>query len=99
MPDAVIVKRGAGVVESMTVPRFIAPREALLNGGRLRDFHAWETEAETHVAGFLAMRLGRYRKSGVRDGAPQDGSGMKHVLLVLREAGWRIVWVVWEDDT
>jgi hypothetical protein len=33
VPDAVIVKRGgAGIVESMTVPRFIAPREALLNG-------------------------------------------------------------------
>jgi hypothetical protein len=32
VPDAVIVKRGAGIVESMTVPRFIARREALLNG-------------------------------------------------------------------
>lgn len=33
VPDAVIVKRGGvGIVESMTVPRFIAPREALLNG-------------------------------------------------------------------
>lgn len=83
----------------MTVPRFIAPREALLNGGRLRDLHEWEMEAETHVSGSLAMRLGRYRKSRVRDGAPQDGGGMKHISRVLREAGWRIVPVVWEDDT
>jgi hypothetical protein len=32
-------------------------------------------------------------------GALQDGRGLKHIALVLTEAGWRIVSVVWEDDT
>lgn len=31
--------------------------------------------------------------------ALQDGRGLKHIALVLTEAGWRIVSVVWEDDT
>jgi hypothetical protein len=37
----------------------------------------------------------------VLDRAPQDGGGMKHIslALALTEAGWRIVSVVWEDDT
>ncbi len=98
VPGAVIVKRAAGVAETMTVEGFIAPRKALLTGGRLVDFHEWETDAETHVSGALAVRIGAYRKSGLMDGAPYGGGGTKHISLVLTEQGWRIVSVAWEDD-
>ena len=82
----------------MTVESFIAPRKALLTGGRLVDFHEWETEAETHVSGALAVWIGAYRKSGLMDGAPYGDGGTKHISLVLTEQGWRIVSVAWEDD-
>jgi hypothetical protein len=40
----------------MDVEGFIAPRAALLTGGRLTDFHEWETEGRTEIAGGLATR-------------------------------------------
>lgn len=98
LPGAVVVKRSGAGVESMTVGQFIAPRAALLTGGRLVDFHEWETEATTYVSGSLAVRVGAYRKSGLMDGAPYEGGGTKHISLVRTEAGWRIVSVAWEDE-
>lgn len=98
LPGAVIVKLAAGVAETMTVEQFIAPRAALLTGGRLVDFYEWETEAETMLAGGLALRVSRYCKAGVMDGAPYEGGGRKHASLALTGAGWRIASVTWEDD-
>lgn len=98
LPGAIIVKRAAGVAEAMTVDQFIAPRAALLTGGRLVDFHEWETEAETTLADGLALRVSRYRKAGVMDGAAMAGGGRKHTSLVRTEAGWRIASVTWEDN-
>lgn len=98
MPGAIIVKRTSGRAETMTVESFIAPRAALLTGGRLVNFHEWETEAETLVSGSLAVRIGAYQKSGLMDGAAYGGGGTKHISLVLTQAGWRIVSVAWEDD-
>lgn len=98
LPGAIIVKRASGVAESMTVDQFIAPRAALLTGGRLVDFHEWETEAETSLADGLALRVSRYRKAGLMDGAAMAGGGRKHTSLVRTNAGWRIASVTWEDD-
>lgn len=98
LPGAIIVKRAAGRAEAMTVEQFIAPRAVLLTSGRLVDFHEWETETETTLAGGLALRVSRYRKSGLIDGATLAGGGRKHTSLVLSEAGWRIASVAWEDD-
>ena len=98
LPGAVIVKRSGAGMESMTVEQFIAPRAALLTGGRLVDFHEWETEAETTVAGGLALRVSRYCKAGLMDGAVTEGGGRKHTSLVRTELGWRIASVAWEDE-
>lgn len=97
-PQASITKRTADQVEVMTLETFLAPRRKLLSEGRLKDFHEWEVEAETHGAGGIATRLGRYRKEGLLDGQAYSGEGRKSIQLVRTEGGWRITAVLWEDD-
>lgn len=75
LPGAVIVKRTGEAAEAMDVEAFIAPRAALLTGDRLTDFHEWETEARTAIAGGLATRWSPYAKSGHLNGAPTNGTG------------------------
>jgi hypothetical protein len=98
VPRGVVVKRAGDAVEVMDVEAFIAPRAALLTGGRLTDFHEWETEGRTEIAGGLATRWSRYAKSGRMDGAPTDGTGLKTIALARTPDSWRLASVVWEDD-
>jgi hypothetical protein len=71
----------------------------MLADGTLVDFHEWEIEAETTVLGAIASRRSRYGKSGTLDGAPYAGGGRKFIQLCRTEGGWRIVSILWEDDS
>jgi hypothetical protein len=50
------------------------------------------------VFGDVAQHFCSYEKSGVQDGVPFTGRGMKTVQLVRMPEGWRISAVAWDDE-
>ncbi|OKH98288.1 DUF4440 domain-containing protein [Streptomyces sp. CB02923] len=96
LPGGVITVTGPQFT-SYTVEEFIEPRLRLLSEGRLVEFAEWETSEETRIAGDIASRFGEYRKSGVLDGAPYEGSGSKTFQFVRTAEGWRIAAFAWYD--
>lgn len=98
LPEARIHRRDAGGLISMDLHGFIAPRAELLQTGRLVDFEEHETEQRTDIAGGLAQRWSRYRKSGTLDGQVFEAEGRKAFQLVRTTRGWKIAAVSWEDE-
>jgi len=86
------------VFTSYTVEEFIAPREKLLADGRLVEFSEWETSERTEIVGNIASRFGEYRKSGLLDGEPYEGTGSKTFQFVRTPDGWRIAAFAWHDQ-
>ncbi|MFJ9523522.1 nuclear transport factor 2 family protein [Kitasatospora sp. NPDC101801] len=97
LPGGVIVKTG-GELTAYTVEEFIEPRERLLADGRLTEFSEWETSERTDIVGDIACRFGDYRKAGVLDGEPFEGSGTKTIQFVRTPEGWRITAFSWYDQ-
>jgi len=77
---------------------FWSPRYELLTGGRLTDFHEWETDFETSIFDGIAMRHSSYRKRGLLDGLPYGGVGTKCFQFAQTPDGWRIAHLLWEDQ-
>ncbi|WP_069885335.1 DUF4440 domain-containing protein [Streptomyces luteocolor] len=96
VPGGVICKTGPDYA-AYTVEEFIAPREALLSGGRLAEFSEWETAERTDIVGDIASRFGTYGKSGVLDGEPFEGGGSQTFQFVRTPQGWRITAYSWYD--
>ena len=97
LPQVRIVKAVGPMPECHDLHGFVAPREALLAGGRLCGFAEWEVESRTDVFGNVAQRWSRYRKRGVLDGVPFEGEGWKSLQCVRTPQGWRIAAVAWDD--
>lgn len=95
---AVVAASAGTEVRVMSLSEFIDPRIELLTGGRLVDFHEWETSANTEVLGPLATRASRYAKEGTLDGHPYSGAGSKRFHLICQPEGWKILSVLWVDD-
>lgn len=95
---ALITRATTDGIDTMSVDRFIAPRERMLSDGTLTDFHEWETEARTLVLRDIAARRSTYAKRGDRDGALYEGVGSKLIQFVRTGQGWRIAAICWEDD-
>ena len=98
LPEAVIVATCGREPTVYGVDSFIAPRQALLSGGTLVDFHEWELRGHTEIFGDIAQHFGSYAKAGVQDGTPFTGRGMKTLQLVRTSAGWRISAAAWDDE-
>ena len=98
LPEAVIVRTCGGEPTVYDVDGFIAPRQVLLSGGTLIDFREWELSGHTEVFGDIAQHFCSYAKTGVQDGAPFSGRGMKTLQFVRTPAGWRISAAAWDDE-
>lgn len=98
MPDGVVVKTCGEPPAALNLAEFVAPRDALLNGGDLVDFSEQELWEKTDVFGSVAHRLCLYRKSGVLSGKPFETQGMKSIQLVKTESGWKISSLIWDDE-
>ncbi|MEU4799322.1 DUF4440 domain-containing protein [Streptomyces sp. NPDC023327] len=98
LPGGVIVSTGEKLT-AYTVEEFIEPRERLLADGRLVEFSEWETSERTSIVGDIAARFGEYRKAGILDGEPFEGSGTKSIQFVRGEDGWRIASFTWYDHS
>lgn len=97
LPDVRIVKAVGAVPECCDLESFIAPRDTLLNDGRLCGFSEREVESRTDVFGNVAQRWSRYRKCGVLDGVRFEAEGWKSLQCVRTPQGWRIAAVAWDD--
>jgi hypothetical protein len=98
LPEAVIVRTCGGPPAVYDVDGFLTPRQALLTGGTLVDFTEWELSGRTEVFGDIAQHFCGYAKSGVQDGIPFTGRGMKTLQFVRTPAGWRISAAAWDDE-
>lgn len=98
IPQALLIKAVGPVPEVCDLDAFIAPRERLLNGGTLVDFHEQELSARTEIFGNVAQRWCRYRKAGVLGGRAFATEGMKGLQLLRTPQGWRISAVLWDDE-
>ena len=97
LAGAVIVKTCGSAPVAESLADFIAPRQALLDSGRLADFVERPGRERVEVAGDLAHWFGGYTKFWSEQGQPHAGAGVKSIQLVRRD-GWRIVCVVWDDE-
>lgn len=98
LPDAVIVRTCGDEPVVYGVDGFIAPRQALLVGGTLTGFSEWELSGHTELFGDIAHHFCSYAKSGVQDGKPFTGRGMKTLQFVRTSAGWKISAAAWDDE-
>jgi hypothetical protein len=98
IPQAVIVRTCGGEPAVYGVEDFIAPRQALLEGGTLVDFHEWALGGRTEIWGDIAHWWGSYAKEGVQDGVPFTGRGRKTIQFIRTTEGWRISAAAWDDE-
>ena len=98
LPEAVIVRTCGTEPTVYGVEGFIAPREALLTSGALTDFSEWAVLGRLDLFGDIAHWYGSYAKTGVLDGAPLTGRGMKSLQFVRSSQGWRISAAAWDDE-
>jgi hypothetical protein len=96
--EAVIVRTCGGEPAIYTVEDFIAPRQTLLEGGTLVDFHEWPLTGQTQIWGDIAHWWGSYAKEGVQNGEPFTGRGMKTMQFIRTTSGWRISAAAWDDE-
>ena len=97
LPQAVIVRTCGLEPAVYDVESFIEPRAQLLAGDRLIGFREWEVSGRTEVFGDIAQHFCSYAKSGVQDGVPFTGRGMKTFQFVRTGAGWRVSAAAWDD--
>lgn len=97
LPQAVITRTCGGEPAVYDVEAFIGPRRDLLSSGRLTGFREWELSGRSDLFGDIAQHFCGYAKSGVQDGTPFTGRGMKSFQFVRTPAGWRISAVAWDD--
>ncbi len=98
LPAAVIVRTCGLEPTVYDVEGFLQPRQALLTGGTLTGFREWQLIGRTDIWGDIAQHVGSYAKSGVQDGVPVTGRGMKTLQFVRTSAGWRISAAAWDDE-
>lgn len=98
VPGAVIVRTCGAEAAIYGVDDFIAPRQALLEGGTLVDFHEWRLSGRYDVFGDIAHWFGSYAKEGVQDGTAFTGRGMKTMQFIRSTDGWRISAAAWDDE-
>ena len=95
---SVIGKRTDTEVKVWSLSDFWKPRNELLIDGKLTEFHEWEVKPETSIFNGIAIRHCSYQKEGILDGLPYAGVGTKCFQFVLTQGGWRIAYLLWEDD-
>jgi hypothetical protein len=98
LPEAIVVNASAESVQIYNLKTFVEPRRALLSGGTVADFCEREVSEDTQVAGRIAHRSSRYRKSWTANGERCEGGGVKSLQFVKMPDGWKIASLTWEDE-
>jgi ribosomal-protein-serine acetyltransferase len=99
VPSGQIIYGGGPEQRIYDLRSFIEPRERMLgDGGELTEFHEEETAHRTEILGSVAIRQGRYSKSGRLRGEPFTGRGSKTIQFLRTPDGWRMTALSWDDD-
>ncbi|WP_374351465.1 hypothetical protein [Chitinimonas sp.] len=98
LPQALMVKCVGAERQVYDLASFIAPREALLNGGGISGFREYPLEGRTDVFGQIAQHLCSYEKSWLAGGQARQGRGVKTFQLVRMNDGWKISAMAWDDE-
>ncbi len=98
LPECQFIRTCGEVPEVQGLEDFIAPRKQLLESGDLVDFSEREEWGRTDLFGDMAHRHCVYSKSGMLNGEPYVGNGVKSIQMVRMPAGWRIASVLWDDE-
>jgi hypothetical protein len=97
VPEGLLINNAGETPDISTLDGFIAPRQELVDSGRLTAFE--ELELDGHDVGFgnVAHRLSDYSKRGVRDGVAFAATGVITTQFIATPAGWRISAMAWDD--
>ena len=99
LPGAVIHHAvAARPAQTLNLHGFIAPRAALLHGGRLRQHHGWQLDHRTDLHGPFAQRWMRCASRGRLDDRDVQTSSSSVMQLVRQPRGWKIAALAWHDD-
>ncbi|GAA1679333.1 hypothetical protein [Fodinicola feengrottensis] len=93
-----LIKNSESKPEIMTVAEFIAPRQALVDVGRLTSFEETEIEHRIDTFGQVAHHLCTYAKTGVLDGVATQGRGVISTQFVRTPDGWKMSSMAWDDE-
>jgi hypothetical protein len=98
IPEGLLIKNSGDAPEISGVDAFIAPRQALVDAGRLTSFEEVEVAARTEAFGNVAHRLSTYEKHGVQDGVAFSATGIITTQFIATPAGWRMTTMAWDDE-
>jgi hypothetical protein len=98
IPEGLLIKNSGDAPEISSVDAFIAPRQALVDTGRLTSFEEVEVAARTEAFGNVAHRLSTYEKRGVQDGVAFSATGIITTQFIATPAGWRMTTMAWDDE-
>jgi hypothetical protein len=98
IPEGLLIKNSGETPEISSLDAFIAPRQELVDTGRLTAFDEVELAARTEAFGNVAHRLSTYEKRGVQDGVAFSAIGIITTQFIATPAGWRITAMAWDDE-
>src|SRR6266566_1515376 len=98
IPEGLLIKNSGETPEISSLDAFIAPRQELVDTGRLTAFDEVELAARTEAFGNVAHRLSTYEKRGVQDGVAFSAIGIITTQSIATPAGWRITAMAWDDE-
>src|SRR3954471_9439889 len=97
VPEGLLIKNSGDTPEISSIDAFIAPRQELVDSGRLTAFEELELDGRDEGFGNVAQRLSTYSKRGVQDGVAFAGSGVITTQFIATPAGWRMTAMAWDD--
>jgi hypothetical protein len=98
VPEGLLIKNSGDAPEISGLDAFIAPRQQLVDDGRLTSFEEVEMAERTEAFGNVAHRLSTYDKRGVQDGVAFAASGIITTQFIATPAGWRMTAMAWDDE-
>ncbi|OOG37188.1 hypothetical protein [Polaromonas sp. A23] len=93
-----LIKNTGAAPEISSVHEFIAPRQALVDGGALTRFREWELSETTQIFGNIAHRYSAYGKAGTMKGEAFEARGMISTQFVKTPEGWKMSAMAWDDE-
>lgn len=98
VPEGHLIKASEQPPDISTPEQFIAPRQHMVDMGRLTSFRESELHSTTEVFGNIAHRLSMYEKTGVMSGAAFQAIGVISAQFILTSRGWKMSSMAWDDE-
>lgn len=97
IPQISIIKKSGTTETVYKLDTFMEPRKKILSDGTLTEFEEMEIHEETKIAGNIAQRFSKCKKSGYLNGIYFQEYGYKLFQFIKTNNGWKNASVIWED--